>query len=140
MKKMLICFALFIILLSGAENKRSFSLCDYYSGYYVSYSNTPLNNNSIYTGSCYINTEKTNLSNTIGECITINDFEPASALKELKARVVKTEYLETGATVIYAYSNLIPRSVCVENEKVNLQIAYYETHSVVGWPLILGGF
>ena len=140
MKKMLISFALFIILLSGAENKRSFSLCDYYSGDYVSYSNTPLDNNSIYTGSCFINTEKSHTSNILGESITINNFEPASALKELKAKVVKTEYLETGATVIYAYSNLIPQSVDVENEKINLQIAYYETHSVIGWPLILGSF
>ena len=140
MKKMLMCLVLFVILLSGAENKKKFTLCDYCSGDYVSYSNTPLNNNSIYTGFCYINDQKIDWKNTIGECITINNFEPSRMIKDLGAQVVKTEYLETGTTVIYAYSNLIPGSGEIDNENVNLQIAYYETHSVVGWPLILGGF
>jgi len=140
MKKMLICFAIFIILLSGAIENKEFSLLDYYSGDYVSYSSCALNEKSIFTGSCYINFSKSDKNEKIGESITVKNFEPSAALKELKADVVKTEYLNSGATVIYAYSKLIPQNVEIENEKVNLQIAYYETHSVIGWPLILGSF
>ena len=139
MKKMIIYISMFIVLLSGAAENKTFSLLDYYSGEYFSYSNQPLKDNSIYTGSCYINSE-INSKEIIGESITVKNFEPSAAIKELKAKVVKTEYLESGAIVIYAYSKFIPKSVKLESEKVNLQIAYYETHSIIGWPLILGSF
>jgi len=136
MKKMLILIAIFIFLVSGVPHKE-FSLLDYFEGDYVCYSETE-NNQSLNLGACYMTKE--NVSNKIGESLTVQNFEPSSALKELNAKVIKTEVLDSGAVVIYAYCSQIPRTIELFNSKVNLQIAYYDTHSVIGWPLILGSF
>lgn len=85
-------------------------------------------------------TQSKDIKNKLGESISIKNFEPASAIKSLQAKVIKTEYLTTGATVIYAYSSLVPKSVEIENQKTNLQIACYEDYVVIGWPMILGSF
>ena len=76
----------------------------------------------------------------IGESISVKNLEVASAIKKLNARVVKTEYLEGGTTVVYAYSNLINDRVEVFGKSVNLQIAITDDKTVIGWPLILGSF
>ncbi len=76
----------------------------------------------------------------VGESIKIENFEPIAGLKTLKAKVVATENLDNGATVIYAYTNLIKDSVKIANNDVNLQIAHYDEYTVIGWPLILGSF
>ena len=70
----------------------------------------------------------------------ITNFEIGNALKVLNAHVVKTECLENGSTVIYAYSNLIQEKVEVENKFVNLQIVENEEYCIIGWPLILGSY
>ena len=111
MKKLLSILILFIILVSNHHGAEPFTLLDYFSGEYV-----------------------------IGESMTITNFEPMSALKTLQAQLVKTETLPTGAQVFYAYSNKINSYVSVGGKKVNVQIAYYDDHSVIGWPLILGSF
>ena len=138
MKKFLMFIIIFAILISGIP-KHKFSLLDYFEGDYISYTSTPVGESYINLGSCYMNYVPTSKS-LVGESITIKNFEPSQALDVLDAKVVKTEYLQDGATVIYAFSNLIPKTVKVDNKKVNIQIAYYETYSIVGWPLILGSF
>ena len=76
----------------------------------------------------------------MGESMVIDNLEVGDALNKLKARVVKTEYLEDGTTVIYAFSSLINQNVEVDGKKVNLQIANKEERYIVGWPLILGSY
>ena len=70
----------------------------------------------------------------------IKNFEAGAAIKTLQAKIVKTEYLPTGATVIYAYSNLIPKSIKQDSRDANLQIACYDDYVVIGWPVIIGSF
>jgi len=139
MKKFCLVATLFVILLSG-RGEPQFSLTNYFSGEYVYYTETVVDEHSISLGFCYINEGRSRVQNVIGESMRIDNFEPASAIKTLRAKVIKTEYIESGAVVIYAHTDLIDREVSVFNEKVNLQIAYYEDYSVIGWPLILGSF
>lgn len=140
MKKLLLVIFMFLILINSKQ-PNNFSLLDYFTGEYQAYTMQPELENNVFLGNCYINYGKINNNNLlIGESMTINNFEPSSALQKLKAIVVKTEYLENGATVIYAYSPLINKNVKLNNRKVNLQIAHYEQYSVIGWPLILGSF
>lgn len=70
----------------------------------------------------------------------IYNFEPVAGLESLDANIVYTEYLDSGASVIYAYTDKINRFVKVEDENVNIQIACYDEYSIIGWPLILGSF
>ncbi len=141
MKKIMAALSLFLILINNVNAEKIFSLKDYFVGEYASYSYTPLTENYIYLGSCYMNIgDDVDTSQLIGESMTIQNFEPASAINLLDATIIKMEYLETGATIFYCYTDLISRSVTVDNKKANLQIAYYDTYSVIGWPMILGSF
>ena len=79
------------------------------------------------------------IKDVVGESIKVYNFEPISALEELNARLIKTEQVE-GTTIFYAYSNLVDRSVNVFGTKCNIQIAYYDDYSIIGWPMILGSF
>lgn len=140
MKKLLIAIILMCIIVSG-NTKTDFTLCDYFDGEYTAYTENKISPSSINLGSCYMSNFKIeDLSCLVGESMKIEDFEISSALKTLKAKVVKTEYIESGATIIYAYSPLIKRTVNFNGNKVNVQFAYYETYTIVGWPLILGSF
>ena len=120
--------------------KQNFSLTDYFSGEYYAYTENPASENYIFLGFCYMNKGKVMQHNLVGESMVIKNFEPISAIKTLNAKIVKTEVLDSGAVVIYAYSSFINKNVTLENEKVNLQIAYYDNYSVIGWPVILGSF
>ena len=135
----MVCLALFFILISGTP-KQSFSLTDYFSGEYYAYTEKPASENYIFLGFCYMNKGKVINKDIIGESMVIKNFEPISAIKTLNAKIIKTEVLENGAVVIYAFSSLINKNVTLENEKVNLQIAHYANYSVIGSPLILGSF
>jgi len=128
---------MFLIIWSG-KSEKEFSLSNYYTGEYICYTSTPTSEESINLGAYYLNRNKT--KNVKGESVKIENFEPASAIEELNAKVVKTECLENGATIIYCYTNKIPTSINLFNQKVNLQIAHYADYSVIGWPLILGSF
>ncbi len=75
----------------------------------------------------------------VGESMVIYNFEAGAAIKTLRATIIKTEVVNN-ATIIYANSPLINSSVTIEGKKINLQIANYSDHSVIGWPLILGSF
>ncbi len=139
MKKLMIVAIIFIILLSS-RNSQEFSLKDYFDGQYIAYTDKRVNDSSVNLGFCYMNTDTENINQLVGESMKIYNFEPASAIKTLRAKVIRTEYLDTGATVIYAYTDLIKPQVNIEKQNVNLQIAYYEEYSIIGWPLILGSF
>ena len=138
MKKIAVIIIMFLIILSGVKTENDFSLLNYFSGEYVVYTSTE-NEECIDLGFCYMNTKPTT-ENVVGESITIENLEISTALKTLSAQVVKTEYLEDGTTVIYAFTNLINEKVDVNGQKVNLQIATRDERSVIGWPLILGSY
>ena len=137
MKKIWIMLFIFVFLLCGLKQP-NFSLLQYFDGDYFAYTSSA-EIGSINLGVCF-QTTNAKAQNKIGESVTIQNFEPSAAIKTLQAKVVKTEYLQTGATVIYAYSNIVPTYVELDGEHVNLQIAYYETHTIIGWPLIIGSF
>ena len=141
MKKLFIFFALIVVLFYSNNYKTDFSLEDYFSGEYYCYTEQPVNNNSINLGFCHLTiNQKSSKNNIVGESVTTKNIEINSALQTLKAKVIKTEYLSNGTTVIYAYTNLIKSSVELFNTKVNLQIALNNNTTTIGWPLILGSF
>lgn len=144
MKKLLVILFLFLACTTNYSNKE-FSLLDKFDGELSVYSLEPISENYINLGTCYMNLGKTkkddnNNSHIIGESIKVYDLEVGAALKTLDAQIVKVENVDVGEVVIYAYSNKIPRSVKVADNKVNLQIACKDEYVVIGWPLILGSF
>lgn len=139
MKKLIVFFILVMVLFYVNQTKQTFTLTDYFTGEYITYSSIPASESSISLGFCHLNYNAKS-SSTIGESITISDFEISSAIKTLKANIIKSEYLGNGTTVIYAYSPLINTYVSLENKKVNLQIALTDNKTTIGWPLILGSF
>lgn len=84
---------------------------------------------------------KLNLSQLSGESFCFNGTlkDIADILKSLEAQIVKTEN-NSSIYIIYAYSPKIFKSVFVENQKVNIQIAKKQELTTVGSPLILGSF
>ena len=138
MKKISIVIIVFLIVLSGAKMEKNFSLLNYFSGEYTAYISNNVDG-AINLGFCYMNSKPTS-EKVLGESMVIENFEISSALEILNARVVKTEYLDDGTIVIYAFSNLIDETKEVFGQKVNLQIATRNERSVVGWPLIFGSF
>lgn len=139
MKKILIAIVVIFVLLSNVDAKQNFSLLNYFSGEYYAYSLEQENSNSLYLGFCYETQDKV-VNKKIGESIVVKNLEPIEAINKLKAKIVKTEYLDDGTTVIYAYSSLINDRVEINGLVVNLQIAHKQDYSVVGWPVILGSF
>ncbi len=140
MKKFFIVIAMFLILISCKEVENDFTLLDYFSGEYMAYTETSKSENCVNLGFCYMQDEVVKENELVGESLKIYNFEPISALEKLNAKLVKTEYLENGTTIIYAYTNLIKEKVEVENKNVNIQIAQNDEYSIIGWPLILGSY
>ena len=141
MKKLFVVIVMFLVLIGSSSTKNDFSLLDYFDGEITVYTNRPIDDTSIHTGSCYLSTTSNyDKSDIIGESMWIDNFEPISAINELKAEIVDSEYLENGVYIIYAYTDLIGKTVTRDNKRVNIQIACYDDHSVIGWPLILGSF
>lgn len=137
MKKIWIMIFIFIFLLTGQSNKE-FSLLEYFDGDYSAYVTTA-EYGGTNLGACYMTSNK-KTKNRIGESMVIQNFEVGSALRTLQAKVIKTEYLPTGATVVYAYTKAIKNSVKVDDKTVNIQIACYDDYVVIGWPVIMGSF
>lgn len=129
---------MFVILLTSQNLNNNFTLLDYFSGEYLSFTQTQ-HETATNLGFCYMQNTKVNPKELVGESLKIENFEPISALKKLNAKLVKTEYVED-RIIIYAYSPLINKVVTVDNQKVNLQIAQTEEYTILGWPLILGSF
>ena len=140
MKKFFIVISLFLILISSKKVENDFTLLDYFSGEYSSYTETAVDVSSINLGFCFKQDNIVEESELVGESLKVVNFEPMAALKKLKANIVKTEYLEEGITVFYAYTSLIKDNVDIDDKKVNIQIAHKDDYSVIGWPLILGSF
>ncbi len=140
MKKMLIVIVMFVILVGGVKTENEFSLLDYFDGEYYAYTNSPVSENYIDLGSCYMNFGEVERDKLIGESMLVYNLEVGAAIQNLDARIIKSEYLETGATVIYGYSNKINTELDVNGETINIQIACYDDYCVIGWPLILGSF
>lgn len=138
MKKMCVVIVVFLILLSCVETKENFTLLNYFSGDYTVYTSTNSTNGK-YLGFCYMSETQTN-KDVVGESLVVYDLELDSALSILKAKIVKTEYLDDGTVVIYAHTNLINKTVKVEGKRINLQIAHKNERFIIGWPLILGSF
>lgn len=139
MKKLLLTIGVMIIFLLSSHNTNNFSLLDYFDGEYYSFS-TCQTEYSVDLGFAYMSNVKIERDKLSGESVKLKNFEPSEAIKKLKARVVYTEYLESGTTVIYAYTNLISKKVKVKDENVNVQIAINDEFCIVGWPLIMGSF
>lgn len=86
--------------------------------------------------------EAKSLSNKINKVGVINYFEKtekAKILKNIKANISMMEKIDN-MEVIYGYSPLYKCSLCIENKKVNFQMAVKEDEILLGFPLILGGF
>jgi len=129
-----------MIIKSGVSNKKDFSLLNYFSGEYTVYtSSSNGGKDCVNLGFCYMDSQKID-DCVIGESMVIKNFEIGNALATLNAKVIKTEILEDGTNVIYAYTNLINEKVEIGGKRVNLQIAEKHDHCVIGWPLILGSF
>ncbi|MBR4999247.1 MAG: hypothetical protein IKY10_05135 [Clostridia bacterium] len=139
MKKLMIVIFIFIVLLVGSSNNKSFTLLDYFSGEYTVYTTNGSGSDSVDLGFCYMNSKPVS-ANVVGESMVVENLEIGNVVDVLQARVVKTEYLDNGTTVIYAYTNLILDKVKVDGKHVNLQIATNDEYSVIGWPLILGSY
>ena len=140
MKKLMIAIFMFVVCSNGFEKNNSFSLLDYFAGEYSAYSEVKIENKSkTDLGFCFMYNEPVD-QGLVGESVKIEDFEVASAIKTLNAKVVKTECLDNGTVVIYAYTNKINKTVEINNKKVNLQIAHNDEYAIIGWPLILGSF
>lgn len=141
MKKLLVVLFMFVLLMSSmGKNKKDFTLKDYVSGEYTVYTNQELNENSVFLGTCYMTSKVSETKNKIGESVKTNNTELVSFLKDLDADIIKTESLDCGAVVISAYSPKIDKTIEIDNQKVNLQIASYDDYSIIGWPVILGSF
>ncbi len=139
MKKLLIVATLFIILISGNKNDTDFTLLDYFDGEYYAYTDSILSDESIDLGLCYMTNTHISIENVIGESMKIYNFEPISAINMLNGKILKTERVQD-AIVFYVYSPIIKKSVNVFDSVVNLQIAFYDEYSIIGWPMILGSF
>lgn len=140
MKKILVVLVLFLIMISGANQQQQFTLLDYFSGSYTVYTKNSVNENSVNLGFCYMNNFQVETQDVEGESVKIENFEPSQAIRVLDAKVIETEYLDNGMVVIYAYTSLIKERVKLGQKHVNLQIAHCDDYTIIGWPLILGGF
>lgn len=139
MKKLMIVLFVFLVLFNCFEKTNKFTLLDYFSGEYTAYTSTSSGESCVDLGFCYINSKPVSDS-VVGESIIVEHLEVASAIRTLKAKVIKTEYLSDGTTVIYAFTNLVKNKVKIEGNNVNLQLAIKDERTVLGWPLILGSF
>ena len=146
MKKIIIILIICMLFACNIFIKpKEFSLTNYFdSGLLHIYTNRPINETSIkLLETSYMSTSDKGCKkgDIIGESLYFENLEISSAINTLKAKVKFTEYLdEQNLTVIYAYSNLIPKYETVNNVKVNLQISTCNEYSVIGWPVIYGSF
>lgn len=84
---------------------------------------------------------KPQIANLEGESITFlgTKNDALNYLNRYNHKVVFSEVLEN-IVIIYAYCPQIENFVFVNNEKVNIQLAYNSGKITVGTPMILGSF
>ena len=134
MKKLIIAIIIMFIILANVDNQK-FTLRDYFDGEYTAYTKE-FQQDSVDLGFCYMVKDS---ESVIGESVKMDNLEVGSAIRDLEMKVAYTEYLN-GTTLIYGYTKKISDSVNVDGEKINIQIAYNDEYTVIGWPLILGSF
>lgn len=137
MKKFFVLLILLcILLLNSYSNQSNFSLSTYFkTGSITRYTHENTKN------SILPNITINGNNKLIGESIYFNNLNIDNALHTLLAKVEFTEYLiEKDLTIIYCSSPLVPRSVEIKNEIINLQIATCPEYTIIGWPMILGSF
>lgn len=130
------------ILTATYDTRTNFTLKNYFNGDLTCYTQESDSASALNLGFCYANngTQLNKCSNIVGESMVLHNMEVGNIIKSLKAKIVKTEYLEDGTVVIYCFTNLLNNKVKVDNRNINIQIAQKEDCTVVGWPLILGSF
>ena len=134
MKKIVAIIIVFASLVANIKC-RDFSLLDYFTGDISYYSLT--DNGGADLTFCYKVSSKS--GSIIGESVKIENAELNSIISTLRARVIKTEWVEDRC-IVYAYSSLVPTSVRLFNENINIQIAYNDSSAIIGWPLIYGDY
>lgn len=155
MKKLIILISMFLLVFCGFGAKTSFSnLARLLNATEFSiYSNSAINSKDIKVtnaGVFYINTIGVeNISKCINSsCKKLGEsfvIKCASESKIFKLQNL-TKYKEVNeekigdVKIIYAYTNMLKNYTIVNNQKVNLQIAYDGTNLTVGYPLILGSY
>ena len=76
-------------------------------------------------------------TNIKGESMEVGYEELYVCLSKLKANIFRCEYIhDLNLTMLYGYSPLIEKTL----NGINLQIAVYTDHAIIGWPMIYGSF
>lgn len=85
----------------------------------------------------YCNTTTDPNTKVLGESVEIEADKIYIYLSALKAKTMRTEYLQDlSMTIIYAFSPLID-AVC---DDTNIQLAIRGEKATLGWPMIYGSF
>lgn len=137
MKKIFILIILLSILLLNAYNKSpDFSFYNYFNvGTITRYTNENSKN------SILPNVNINGYGSLLGESIYFDNINIETALLTLKAKVEFVEYIaEKDLTILYCTTPLIHKEVFIKDKNINLQIASSENYTIIGWPMILGGF
>ena len=138
MKKIIVLILLLTILvITGIEKKGEFSFASYFD-----YGELTVFRQS--GGEAEILPNITTYKNDkaiLGESMFFKNVEVNSLLKTLSANILWTEQIvEENLTILYCYSPNIPKTVRLNNNNINLQIATTDDYTVLGWPMILGSF
>lgn len=88
------------------------------------------------------NIVKKDLSNIVGESITFEGTtrDVINLLDIYNASVVKTEHINEDILCVYASTSKFKNSILIDNQKINLQIAYSNGRVTMGTPIILGSY
>lgn len=88
-----------------------------------------------------VNFAKQKLTNIVGESISLNGTlkDVNNILNLYNAKIINTEYIGN-TLVLYAASNYFKNSVIINDQKVNIQVAFNNGSIIMGSPLILGSF
>lgn len=138
MKKFIILLILLLLIVVNSPNVKSeFSLKTYFKDIEI----TTYTKENLGEGNLLPTVSASKSGKVIGETLFSKNLELGSALKTLRAKVLKTEFLpDENLTVILAHSDLINSEVKLNDMSINLQIAVSQDYIVIGWPMILGGF
>ena len=126
----MVVIAVFMVLICSQNAENDFTLLDYFTGEYTSYTQEQISETDLNLGFCFMQENKSVNIWLVGESLKIYNFEPIDALKKLNAKLVKTECLDSGLVVLYAYTNKIKDCIELDNKKVNIQIANCAEYSV----------
>ena len=154
MKKCLLVFILMFLFCFIKPDYNFYSLSVNYNGTHNFYSSVKIIDDNIditKNGNGYIiscNTKdapkiKNKINNNFiyGESFSFNGSKNDIniIIKKLKIEILSKQDLDN-IIVIEGYSPLINKSIYINNENINIQIAFNNNKITVGYPLILGSF